>query len=119
MTTYLLTNRNSLTWKILEHHARCHKNLLIVPCECHYYESLRRNCPNFRLFVFPFDSKSDRILQELKLSNVSIVSMSDFENNELLRIKASRTKGEYCWTCTPSIIWYCIDNFNLNHCTYI
>ncbi|MEO5911177.1 MAG: glycosyl transferase [Pelobium sp.] len=45
--------------------------------------------------------------------------MEDFEDPELLRIKPTRTKGEYCWTCTPSIILYSIDKFQLDSCIYV
>lgn len=83
------------------------------------YDSLQRNCSDFNLYIFPFDDKSEQILRNLKLQGVIIISLSDFENEDLLKVKGSRSKGEYCWTCTPSIILFCIERFNLTHCTYI
>jgi hypothetical protein len=83
------------------------------------YESLKSKCVNFHLYVFLFDDKSKSILDDLKLEHVTIVSLAEFENEQLLAVKSSRTKGEYCWTCTPSTIYYCIQKFNLDHCTYI
>jgi hypothetical protein len=83
------------------------------------YESLQKNCPEFRLFIFAFDERSESILLKLNLKNVTIISLNDFENDQLRAVKEHRTKAEYCWTCTPSTIHYCITRFNLDHCTYI
>jgi hypothetical protein len=83
------------------------------------YDSLLRNCKNFHLYVFPFDDRSKEILEALQLKNVTLISLKEFEDERLLGVKGSRTKGEYCWTCTPATIAYCIERFNLDHCTYI
>lgn len=83
------------------------------------YESLKKHCPNFHLYIFAFDDKALNILTKLRLASVTIIPLSEFENEDLLRIKASRSKGEYCWTCTPYTIQYSIEKFNLPQCTYI
>ncbi|MGE3613868.1 MAG: hypothetical protein AB7G20_10385 [Sulfurimonas sp.] len=83
------------------------------------YESLIKQSDSFNLYIFAFDDKSYNYLSSLKLANITVISLTEFEDNELLSIKDSRTKGEYCWTCTPSIIKYSIENFKLDHCTYL
>ena len=83
------------------------------------YESLKKHCKCFHLYIFAFDSKCYSVLTKLKLEFVTIISLKEFEDEELLRIKAGRTVGEYCWTCTPSIIKYCIEYYDLDSCTYI
>jgi len=84
------------------------------------YESLVKQCKTgFHLYIFPFDDISYDILKKLTLINVTIISLEEFEDKELIKVKPSRTKGEYCWTCTPSIILYSITKFNLSHCTYL
>lgn len=85
---------------------------------CLYY-SLKATTPNFKLFVFPFDVQADKLLRDLDLPEVVVVSQAEFETPELLQIKLERSKGEYCWTCTPVIIDFCIRNFNLSQCTYL
>ena len=40
-------------------------------------------------------------------------------STELLKVKGDRSAREYCWTCTPSTIKYCIESFNLDACTYL
>lgn len=84
------------------------------------YESLKlHSSDKFHLYCFAFDEKSHEILVKLNLSNMTVISLTEFENEALLNIKSSRSKGEYCWTCTSSTIKYCIERFNLPHCTYI
>ncbi|MFO0508323.1 MAG: glycosyl transferase [bacterium] len=83
------------------------------------YYSLKETTPNFRLYVFPFDKKTASVLQDMKLENLLVVEQDEFENDELRKIKTERTRGEYCWTCTPVIIDFCIQNFNLSQCTYL
>jgi len=50
---------------------------------------------------------------------MTVISLLDFEDEELLSIKADREVGEYCWTCTPSTILYAIESYNLPSCTYL
>ncbi len=58
-------------------------------------------------------------MTEMKLDNLVVVEQDEFENDKLRKIKTERTRGEYCWTCTPVIIDFCIQNFKLSHCTYL
>lgn len=83
------------------------------------YYSLKETTPDFRLYVFPFDKKAATVLREMKLDNLVLVEQDEFENDELRKIKVERTRGEYCWTCTPVIIDFCIKKFNLFQCTYL
>jgi|694.fasta_scaffold00155_12 hypothetical protein len=83
------------------------------------YESLQRVCEDFHLYIFSFDDKTFEYFSQEKLSNLTVISLQMFEDPDLLRIKSSRSAGEYCWTCTPSIILYCLERFELDHCTYI
>lgn len=83
------------------------------------YDSLKNTSSGFHLFIFPFDDQSRDILIGLKLKNVTIIPLQDFETDELKEVKKSRTKAEYCWTCTPSIISYVLENFKVTDCTYI
>ena len=83
------------------------------------YESLRKHCESFHLYVFAFDDSSHEILSQLELPSMTVISLLDFEDEELLSIKADREVGEYCWTCTPSTILYAIERYNLLSCTYL
>ena len=83
------------------------------------YYSLEKHCTDFHLYIFSFDTPSHEVLRKLDLKHATIISLEEFENEDLLTAKKDRTAGEYCWTCTSSSIWYCIHTFELDHCTYI
>ena len=83
------------------------------------YNSLLKKCPEFHLFIFPFDDRSFQLLKEINLKNVTLIQLKEFENIELLNVKKTRTPAEYYWTCTSSTIEYCLRNFDLDHCIYI
>jgi len=83
------------------------------------YDSLKEHSKDFHLFIFAFDDRSYELLNKLNLEFVTVISLLEFEDEELLSLKNDRTPGEYCWTCTPSIIKYCIENYNLDSCTYL
>jgi len=83
------------------------------------YYSLEQHSSNYHLYIFAFDTATNNIIKELKLNNITVISLKDFEDAKLLEVKNSRTKAEYCWTSTPSTILYCIEKYSLNNCTYI
>ena len=83
------------------------------------YESLKKHSDSFHLYVFAFDELSYKLLKKMSLSDMSVISLDEFEDEELLKIKGDRSAGEYCWTCTPSTILYCIDTYDLESCTYL
>lgn len=70
------------------------------------YRSLEKWCPNFTLYVLCMDDKCHQILSDLKLENIILISLEDFEDKALLSVKPTRTKAEYCWTITPSLPLY-------------
>lgn len=83
------------------------------------YESLKLHSDNFHLYIFAFDDISYDLLKKLNLEFVTLISLKEFEDDELLKAKKNRSSGEYCWTCTPSTIKYCIEKYSLESCTYL
>ncbi len=83
------------------------------------YRSLEQVCPSFHLYVFAFDDLSAKVLNDLNLDKITVITLKEFEDPELLKIKPTRNIGEYCWTCTPSTIRYILKTYNTPHCTYI
>lgn len=83
------------------------------------YRSLEQHCGDFHLYIFAFDAHCFEALSNMELPHASIISLREFENENLLSVKAERTAQEYCWTSASSTIKYCIDTFNLDHCTYV
>ena len=76
------------------------------------------NC-DFNLFILALDDDCFYKLTNLNLQNVFVIKLENFETKELLSVKKSRTIAEYCWTCGPSLIYYCINKFSLDSCTYL
>ena len=83
------------------------------------YSSLNNLNIDFHLYVFAFDEDCYSKLRNKNLINLTVISLSEFEDVELLKIKNTRTKAEYCWTSTPSTILYCLKKYNLKSCTYL
>ena len=71
------------------------------------YDSLLKNSKrNFHLYIIAFDKFTYNFLKKKKFKQVTCIYYEDFENEELKKIKKSRTLVEYLWTCTPSIIFF-------------
>lgn len=83
------------------------------------YWSLRKVCPEFMLYVFAFDDTLAEALKKMALPNMTVITLKEFEDEDLLRVKPTRTAGEYCWTCSSSTIYYCLTHYDIDHCTYI
>lgn len=65
------------------------------------HHSLMYQAGKFRLWIICMDLEVERNLRTLELENVELIPVSEIEDSRLLSIKASRTRGEYCWTVTP------------------
>lgn len=83
------------------------------------YNSLHKHCPAFHLYIFAFNDTCYNTLVSMKFTNITVISLAELEDEDLLRVKPTRTCGEYCWTCTSSTILYVLHHFNVDHCTYL
>jgi len=83
------------------------------------YKSLERHCKDFHLFALAMDDAASALLASLSPSNMTVISLAEFENAELSQAKATRTWQEYCWTCTPALLRFCINSHGLTNCTYL
>lgn len=83
------------------------------------YDSLCQCEESFRLYVFTFDDLSRDILRKEALEHIVVVPLEDFESDALLAVKPTRSRAEYCWTCTPWTIKYVLEHYQEPICTYI
>ena len=74
------------------------------------HESLRRHVQDFTLWVLCMDDVAYEVLAKMALPAIELISLPQFEDDELRRAKATRTQAEYCWTCTPSLPLYVLDH---------
>jgi len=58
-------------------------------------------------------------MKSFAFENVTIISLKEFEDEELLTVKPTRSRAEYCWTLTSSIILYALNAFKIDHCIYL
>lgn len=83
------------------------------------YESLEKVCDDFELYVLAMSDKCYEILTDLNYPHIKPIKLIDFEDEELLRVKPTRKVGEYCWTCSSSLIRYVLMTYKPEYCTYI
>ena len=84
------------------------------------YDSMVAAKANFHLYIFAFDDTVHDFFKNKYLrNNITVISLAELEDPELLKVKPTRSAGEYCWTSTSSVILYAIEKFQLPSCTYI
>ncbi len=82
------------------------------------YYSLNKVC-NCHLYVFTSDDKCKNALNEKQFPNLTIIEITEIENNELLEVKLKRDVAEYFWTIKGSCLQYLFIKYNLDIATYI
>lgn len=93
-------------------------NYLLLGVSLH--DSLEKYAGDFHLWILALDDDVFETLVNLNLANVSIISLSEVESDEVLKAKKNRTWQEYCWTLSPILPNYILENFpDLDHITYL
>jgi hypothetical protein len=85
---------------MMEHYVTLFDSLFL-PQGLALHMSMERCVKNYQLWILCVDDKAFDVLTKLNLNHVKLLQLSMLETKELLKIKADRTKGEYCWTLTP------------------
>jgi len=84
------------------------------------HESLSRYCAEFHLFILCFDDITYEVLGNMSLPHTTLITLEEFEDGELRRVKQDRTVGEYCWTCTSSLLLYVFNKYTeVQELTYL
>jgi len=95
-------------------------DILFLPQGLALHLSMERHVKEYTLWILCVDDEVYQALQTLNLSNVKLLQLSRLETDELLRIKPTRSKGEYCWTLTPFAPSFVFDaGSDIEHVTYI
>src|SRR5688572_1233958 len=74
------------------------------------YRSLERVAKEFTLVVLCMDDESRATLSKLGLRHARLVTLDEFEDDELRAARANRSRIEYYWTCTPSLPLWVLDH---------
>lgn len=72
--------------------------------------SLSRHCPGAHVHVLCMDDQTQHILTQLALPNTTCIPLSALEDDALLAAKKDRSVAEYCWTLSPCLPWYVLQN---------
>jgi hypothetical protein len=82
--------------------------------------SLTRHAGDFTLWVLCMDDTAHAVLTRLALPNVRLLRLQEVETPELLKVKPSRTRAEYCWTLTPfSVLAVLSRDSHVDRVTYV
>lgn len=74
---------------------------LFLPQGLALHMSMERHVKDYTLWILCVDDIAYEVLTKLNLPNVRLLQLSQLETTELLSVKPTRSKGEYCWTLTP------------------
>jgi len=76
------------------------------------YNSLAANCTeDFNLWILCMDDLTYELLEKMNLPKIKLVSLKEFESQELLKIKKERSVAEYSWTCASNFIWFLLQQY--------
>lgn len=73
-------------------------------------ETLQLHCPGAHVFVLCMDEQTGTLLKQLGMSYITCIALKDFEDEALLAVKSQRSIAEYCWTLSPCLPWYVLQN---------
>lgn len=83
-------------------------------------ESLILCCPEAHVFVLCMDNGSKEVLTALAKPYITLIELAELETDELLEAKKTRGVAEYCWTLSPCLPSYILDNHpEIDFITYI
>jgi len=86
------------------------------------YKSLEEHCPEFCLWGLCLDEESYDALSRMDLPKMKLIVLEDFEDKDyaLQEAKKNRSRVEYYFTCTPSLLLFILNNFSyVDLVTYI
>ncbi len=76
-------------------------NHVFLPQCLSLHSSLLRHVEGFKLWILCVDDLAYKILSDINLTNVVLMKLSEYETQDLIDLKKTRSIGEYCWTLTP------------------
>jgi hypothetical protein len=80
-------------------------NKLYLPQGLALYRSLLRTASQgFVLHVLCMDDFTAEVLERMALPCLNIIRLDEIEDDTLRAVKATRSIGEYCWTCTTPLL---------------
>lgn len=60
--------------------------------------------------ILAMDKRTNQTILSRKASNIQVISIDDFSDEELKNVRSERPWKEFCWTSAACLLKYCIDN---------
>lgn len=73
-------------------------------------KSLVQYCPSAHIHVLCMDELTQTILSRMDMPYLTLIPLVNLEDESLLEAKKDRGVAEYCWTLSPSLPWYVLQN---------
>jgi len=103
----------------IEHYVTLFDNNYLPMGMC-LHASLMKHAQSFHLWILCIDELVEQQLNVLSLPHVSLIPLREVESQELLDLKKTRTRAEYCWTLTPFTQQFVFDrDQNAEQVTYL
>lgn len=82
--------------------------------------TLKEHCPQAHVYVLCMDERTQAVLETLAMDRVSCVPLANLEDEALLAAKKDRSVAEYCWTLSPCLPWYVLQQHpEIDFITYV
>jgi len=93
---------------------------LFLPQGLALHISMERHIKDYTLWILCVDDEVHDSLAKINPPNVRLLKLSELETPELLVVKPTRSKGEYCWTLTPFAPRFVFEaDANISRVTYL
>lgn len=93
---------------------------LFLPQGLALHISMEKHIKDYCLWILCIDDEAHKVLTKLQLPNVQLLQLSTLETDELLKVKPTRSKAEYCWTLTPIAIRFVLEaDQGIDRVTYL
>ena len=74
-----------------------------IPQGLALHDSLLEHAGDFTLWVVAMDEPTTVFLNSLGLPSLRVLSLDEVETADLVEVKSTRSRREYCWTLTPFV----------------
>ena len=83
------------------------------------FESLQKQGIPFRLYVLAMDDKCHEVLSAKACAELIPIELSAFLVPQLRAVMETRSRAEFCWTCTSFLIDHVLSRYREAVCTYV
>ena len=83
------------------------------------YQSLLKIDTTFTLYILAMDKECEKILNELNLSSVIVVSLDNVITDQYHFVYEQMSFAQTCWTCQPLLCKFILNHYEVPSITYL